>query len=104
MWSTLKGILTPPIIIGATVVIAVVAIGVVYVMSSSKPSAAYVTPTMGPLVQEVDSTGSVNAAKEIDLGFQLGGTIANAGPAVGTHVGAGATLGTLSAGTQQAAV
>jgi HlyD family secretion protein len=104
MRNTLKGLLTPPIIIGATVVIAVIAAGFVYVTTDRQPSATYVTPTMGALVQEVDSTGSVNAAKEIDLGFQIGGTIANAGPAVGTHVGAGATLGALRAGTQQAAV
>jgi HlyD family secretion protein len=104
MWSTLKGFLTPPIVIGATVVVALVAIGIAFLMTDSQPSATYVTPTMGPLVQEVDSTGSVNAAQEIDLGFQTGGTIANAGPAVGTHVGAGATLGALRAGTQQAAV
>jgi RND family efflux transporter MFP subunit len=104
MLASIKGLLTPPIVIGATVVIAIIAVGATYFSASQHPSATYVMPTIGPLVQEVDSTGSVNAAKEIDLGFQTGGTIANAGPRVGAHVGAGATLGALRGGTQQAAV
>lgn len=104
MWSTLKGFLTPPIVIGSAVVIGIIAVGVAYLMTESKPSSAFVAPTMGALVQEVDTTGSVKAADEIDLGFQAGGTVSYAGPAVGTHVGAGTTLGSLTSGTQQAAV
>lgn len=104
MWSSIKGYLTPPIIIGATAVVAAIAIAVTFYVSSRQPTAAYVTPTTGNLVQEVDTTGSVNAAQSIDLGFQAGGTISYAGPAVGTHVGAGATLGSLTSGTQNAAV
>lgn len=100
----LKGFLTPPIVIGTTVVIAVASVAVAYVMTESKPAAAFVTPTVGPLVEEVDTTGSVNAADQINLGFQTGGTISYAGPKVGTHVSAGATLGSLSSGTQRASV
>jgi RND family efflux transporter MFP subunit len=104
MLKNLKGLLTPPIIIGATVVIAIIVVIGAYISTESKPSGAFVTPTMGPLVQEVDTTGSVQAADEINLGFQVSGTVSYAGPAVGTHVGQGATLGTLTSGTQQAAV
>jgi len=104
MWSTLKAYLTPPIIIGTVAVVAVVAVGATLLLSNQKSSAVYVNPTMGPLVEEVDTTGSVKAADEIDLGFQVGGKIANAGPAVGTHVGAGQTLGTLSSADLQASV
>ena len=104
MWSTLKGVLTPPIIIGTVAVVAVISVGVTFFLTSEKPAAAYVTPTMGPLVQEVDTTGSVNAAQEINLGFQIGGSISDAGPAVGTHVGVGATLGALSSASLQASV
>ncbi|HTR19117.1 MAG TPA: efflux RND transporter periplasmic adaptor subunit [Candidatus Paceibacterota bacterium] len=104
MWSTFKAYLTPPMIIGAVAVISVVSVGTTLLLGSRKPSAAYVNPTMGPLVEEVDTTGSVKAADEIDLGFQIGGKIANPGPAVGTRVGAGQTLGALSSADLQAAV
>lgn len=104
MRSTLQGLLTPPIIVGAAVVIAIAAVFVFYFTTESRPSAAFITPTTGPLVQEVDTTGSVNAADQINLGFQTGGTISYAGPAVGTHVSAGATLGSLTSGTQKASV
>ncbi len=104
MRTSLKGLLTPPIIIGATVIVALLAVVIFYVMTESKPSASFVTPTQGTLVQEVDTTGSVNAADQINLGFQTGGTISYAGPAVGTHVAAGATLGSLTSGTQEAAL
>lgn len=104
MWSHFKGFLTPPIVIGTVAVLAVASVAVAYVTTSAKPSAAYVTPTTGSLVQEVDTTGVVDAADTINLGFQTGGAIANAGPQVGAHVAAGATLGTLSSASQQAAV
>lgn len=104
MPTRLKGLFTPPVIIGATIIIAIAAVAVAYLMTQSKPSAAFVTPITGPLVQEVDTTGSVEAADEINLGFQTGGTISYAGPKVGTHVGQGATLGSLTSGTQQASV
>lgn len=104
MPTRLKGLLTPPVVIGATAVVAVASVAIAYVTTESKPSAAFVNPTTGSLVQEVDTTGSVNAADEINLGFQTGGTISYAGPKVGTHVSAGDTLGTLTSGTQKAAV
>ncbi len=99
-----KRYLTPPVIVAATIIVAILAVVITYILTSEKPTSAFVTPTTGALVQEVDTTGSVKAADKIDLGFQLGGTIANPGPAVGTHVGVGQTLGALSSGTQQAAV
>jgi HlyD family secretion protein len=104
MWSTLKGYLTPPIIVGAVVVVSAISVAATLFLSSQKPSGVYVNPTMGPLVEEVDATGDVKAADEIDLGFQIGGKVVNAGPKVGTHVAAGQTLGALSSADLQAAV
>ncbi|HEV3245304.1 MAG TPA: efflux RND transporter periplasmic adaptor subunit [Candidatus Paceibacterota bacterium] len=104
MLTRFKGYLTPPVIITTAAVLAVASAALVYFMSGSKPAAAFVSPTMGSLTEQVDTTGSVQAADEINLGFQAGGTVSDAGPAVGTHVAQGVTLGTLRSGTQRAAV
>ena len=92
----LQKFLQPSVVISLAAIIAVGAVGIAYVNSSSKPAEAYVLPTQGPIVQEVDTTGTVTAADSLDLSFQTGGQIAYVGPAVGAHVGAGATLATLS--------
>lgn len=104
MHKRIQGYLTPPIVIGVVVIAAVIAVGVTYVIASARPSGSFAMPTMGPLVQDVDTTGSVAAANTINLGFQVSGTVSDAGPAVGTQVSAGETLGALSSATQQAAV
>ncbi len=100
--AALQKLLQPSIIISAAVVIAVLGVGIAYIETSIKPAEAYVLPAQGSIVQEVDTTGTVVAADALDLSFQTGGEIADAGPAVGTHVGAGATLGTLSGASLEA--
>ncbi|HVM73489.1 MAG TPA: efflux RND transporter periplasmic adaptor subunit [Candidatus Paceibacterota bacterium] len=94
--KSLQKFLRPDVIVAATAIIAVLVVGIVYLMTSIKPSEAYVLPTSGTIVQEVNTTGTVAAATSLDLSFQTGGQISYAGPAVGTHVSAGATLATLS--------
>ena len=89
-------LLQPQVIVVSAIVVAVLAIGITILMTSGKPIGAYVTPTSGTIVQEVDTTGTVAAANAIDLSFQTNGQVAYAGPAVGTHVGAGTTLASLS--------
>jgi HlyD family secretion protein len=90
-------LLEPRIVVSITAVVAVAAIGIVYVMSTMKPTASYVYPTTGPITQTVEASGAVQAANSIDLSFQLGGSIVNQGPVVGTHVYTGQTLASLSA-------
>src|SRR5271154_2671556 len=100
--AALQRLLQPSVIISFAAIVAVAVVGIAYVMTSMKPAESYVTPTQGPIVEEVDTTGTVVAADSINLSFQTSGQIVNAGPAVGTHVGAGATLGTLSGASLEA--
>ena len=97
MYRTLfQRLLQPQVIVVTTVIIAVLAVGITFFMTSGKPVGAYMTPASGTIVQEVNTAGTVAAANAIDLSFQTNGQVAYAGPAVGTHVGAGATLASLS--------
>ena len=89
-------LLQPQVIVVVAVVIALAAVGITYLVTSGKPAGAYVTPTTGTIVQEVDTTGTVAAANAIDLSFQTNGQVAYAGPAVGTHVDADTTLASLA--------
>ena len=102
MPHSIKHYLRPNYVLGATAAIAIVAVVGVFAYTSRKPAGSYVTATEGPIVEEVDTTGTVKAAESLDLAFQAGGRIAYAGPTVGTHVSSGATLATLSAADQQA--
>ena len=95
---------TPRNVVAAAVAIAVIAVGIVLVATSQKTQALYVNPTVGPIVQEVDTTGSVKAADSIDLSFQTGGQIASVSAVVGAHVGAGSQLARLSAADLAAAL
>ncbi len=98
----LQKLLQPRIIIIVAAVLAIVVVGITYVMTESKPAGAYVVPTSGTIVQEVDTTGTVASANAVDLSFQTGGKVVYAGPAVGTHVGVGTTLASLSGADLQA--
>jgi HlyD family secretion protein len=100
--ALLHKFLQPWVVISLAAIIGICVIAVAYIMSSSKPAEAYVLPTAGPIVQEVDTTGTVTAADSVDLSFQAGGVITYAGPKVGTHVGAGTTLATVSGADLQA--
>ena len=104
MGPIFKRFAQPSVIIGVTAIVAIAAVAIAYVLTSQKPVENYVTPTSGPIVEEVDSTGDVKAATEVDLGFQVGGTVSYAGPKVGVRVAQGTTLGSLSSADVQAAV
>jgi RND family efflux transporter MFP subunit len=94
----------PRAVLLAAAVIAVLAIGYAMYSTAQRPQSNYATAAQGPLVEEVDTTGTAVAADAIDLSFQIGGRIVNAGPAVGTHVNAGATLVSVSSADASAAL
>lgn len=102
--ALLKQLLQPSVVIGATAAIAILVIGAVFYTTDHQPSGSYATVVQGPITQIVSSTGDVKAADSLDLAFQVGGQIAYAGPAVGTHVGQGATLASLDAADAQASL
>jgi len=102
--ALLTRLMQPPVIIGATAVVAVIAVAAAFFYATPKTTAAYVPVTAGPIVEEVDTTGTVKAADSIDLSFQIGGQISYVNAAVGSHVGAGATLAQLSGADLSAAL
>jgi len=104
MNKTIKNLLQPTNVVIISIVVAVVSVGVAYLLSSKRPSIAYVPVTSGAIVQEVDASAVVAAADALDLSFRSGGQISYAGPAVGTHVSAGTTLASLSAADLRAQV
>lgn len=86
----------PNFIIALALVIALGAVGAVYMMTRAHPNASYTLVHAGPITETVESDGSVTAADSLDLSFQIGGRITYAGPAVGSHVTAGTTLASVS--------
>jgi RND family efflux transporter MFP subunit len=95
-------LLQPGVVISLAVVIAIGSVSVAYISTSHKPAGNYGTPTVGEISQEVDTTGTVQAATSLDLSFQSSGQISYVSATVGTHVGAGATLARLSGATLSA--
>jgi RND family efflux transporter MFP subunit len=93
----------PRAVLFVAAAIAVLAIGYAMYSTAQRPSSNYATAAQGALVEKVDTTGVVVAADAIDLSFQVGGRIVDAGPAVGTHVSAGERLASIS-GADAAAV
>jgi multidrug efflux pump subunit AcrA (membrane-fusion protein) len=92
----LQRIAQPNILVGITSLLAIFAVAVVFAFTGQKPTESYISPTQGPLAQEVDMTGTVKAADTLDLSFESGGRIAYISGIVGTHVDAGSTLAALS--------
>lgn len=82
--------------------LSVVGVGAVFALQSHKPAETYVHPEKGDVVEQVLVTGTVKAATDVDLSFEIGGSIVGAGPAVGSHVAQGTPLATLSRSTLQA--
>ncbi len=68
------------------------------------PSTQYdlATAVRGTIVQEVSVTGNTAPVKDLDLAFELGGTIAAANFDVGAHVGAGTVIAKLDTSDLQA--
>jgi HlyD family secretion protein len=97
-------LLQPQVIIIATAVVALVAVGVAYVSTTPKAGGSYISPTQGSIVEEVDATGDVKAADAVDLSFETSGRISYVSAAVGSHVGQGAALASIDSADLQAAV
>lgn len=72
----------------------------------SEPSTSQDSYTVvkNSLTQSVSVSGTVEASKEADLSFQVGGQVAYVGVKVGSKVAQGAVLATLQAGDAQASV
>lgn len=96
MKNILRRLAEPYYIIGITAILAVAAVSITYILVGHTPTAAYVSPTRGSIIEEADTTGTVKAATSVDLSFQTSGTIAYVTAPVGSHVSQGAALATLS--------
>lgn len=94
----------PAVAIGGALVIAAAAAGFAWYATSISPSGRYVSVTTGPITEEVDVSGTVQAAHSTNLAFQTSGRVAMIRVAVGDHVGAGQTLVALDGSSQSAAV
>lgn len=89
--------LDPRVAIGASLVVAVGAVGYALYSLNHVPLGEYTKPVRGAIVQDVTTTGTVQAATSVDLSFQASGSVRYAGPNVGTHVSQGTVLATLNA-------
>ena len=97
-------LLQPSVIIITTTVVAIAAIGIAYVVTMPKTSGSYISPTLGSIVEEVDATGAVKAADNVDLSFQTSGRISYVSARVGVHVAQGTALASIDSAELQAAV
>lgn len=94
--------LKPRSLVIAASVLSLLGVGVVLALQSRKPVETYVRPEKGDIVEQVLVTGTVKAATDVDLSFEIGGSIVGVGPAVGAHVLQGTPLAALSRATLQA--
>lgn len=102
--SAVFSLLAKPVVaIGGAVVIGVALVGYTYLSTMVSPSGATAMVTRGTLTQEVDVSGSVKAAHETDLSFQIPGRVAAILVSVGDHVNAGQPLLALDSSSQVAA-
>jgi HlyD family secretion protein len=102
--SVLSTVSKPPIAIGGALVIGIAAVGFSWYAISVSPSGNYVPVTAGPITEEVDVSGTVQAAHSTDLSFETPGRVAAIRVVVGDHVTAGQTLVALDDSSQAAAV
>lgn len=104
-FKQLVGAFSRPLVAsGAALVIGGAAIGWAYVATSAAPKGQLAVATQGAITEEVDVSGSVEAAHETSLAFETAGRVSAINVAVGQHVAAGETLATLDAGTENAAL
>jgi RND family efflux transporter MFP subunit len=89
-------LMQPSIILSIAGFLAVASVVIAFASSSRRPTALYVSPSAGQIVQEIDTTGTVQAATSLDLSFQSSGQISYVHAPVGSQVAAGATLARLS--------
>ena len=72
--------------------------------TSTSPTTAVVTASVGTLQQTVTTTGTIEPAQDSDLTFSTGGTVTSVAASVGRKVAKGAVLATIDSSTQQTAV
>ncbi len=74
--------------------VTILTIVMIFVFKDSAPAVEYTTDTvkMGDLKQTVEATGSIDPAREIDLNFEITGTVATVSVVVGEKVVQGQTL------------
>lgn len=101
--SILTVLSKPAVALGGAAVIGVAIVGGAW-YASIPQSGTYAPATVGPITQEVDVTGTVEAAHSTDLSFQTSGRVAAINVAVGDHVTAGQTLVALDSSSQAAGV
>ncbi len=92
----------PKLIISIIGAIAIVAVIVVFVATSSKPQAQFAVAKRQDITQSVKASGEVKAATSIDLAFVRGGRIASAPVSAGDSVYAGQLLASVESADIQA--
>lgn len=94
----------PAVALGASALVALVAVGVAWQVSSVSPSGTSVAAVDAAITETVDVSGTVQSAEEADLAFQTSGQVAAVPVDVGAHVARGATLVALDGRAQAAAL
>ena len=95
-------LLRPQVLMIAAGALSLGVIVVVLVLTGRTPSQTYTVATTKAIAEHVRSSGTVQAADTIDLGFETSGRIVSTGPSVGTHLYQGQTLATLGGGDASA--
>ncbi|MDE2213386.1 MAG: efflux RND transporter periplasmic adaptor subunit [Patescibacteria group bacterium] len=104
VFSRVGSLLTPPIVVGATAIIAIVVVAYFYITLQQTPTGFYSTVTQGPIAEQVSASGDVIPTESVTLAFQRAGTISSIPVAVGSQVGAGQTLATLDSADLKASL
>lgn len=102
---TILSILSKPLVaIGGALVIGAGMVAYVWFAVPAAPQGVAVAVTKGPITEEVDVSGVVQASHSTDLAFQTSGRIAQVAVSVGAHVYAGEVLAALDGSAQGAAL
>ncbi len=102
--TTLSVLSKPLVAVGGALVIGAGLLGYVWYATPVAPQGVAVAVTRGPIAEEVDVSGVVQASHSTDLAFQTSGRIAQVAVAVGSHVYAGQVLASLDSSAQSAAL
>ncbi len=92
----------PPVIIAAAGIIAIGIVSYALITNGGSAVPSVVYAAIGPIVENVQTNGTVKAAQEVDLSFQTSGRIVSIGYDVGSHAPAGAMLASLFSADQGA--
>ena len=98
----LKGLIRSKLV--WTIVIIGVLVGGYLTFFRSKPTYQFVPVTRGPISEVVSITGNTIPIENVDLGFQMTGTVATVAKKLGDRVWAGETIATLNTASLTAAL